>query len=291
MSGMIAFIESIADAPARPGAYALWLRLDAPLQVTMAGRSGSLKPGDYFYCGSAKGPGGLRARLARHWRRQKHTQWHIDQITAAATVRGAFLLEGGDECALNAALSELPTPMAGFGSSDCPRCVAHLRRVEEDALLPGPMRRALERSGGARGRNLLRQLRKPDPDAALTDDCWVRIMCDCGAEGVWNRAGTCVDLEELPVDDALRRRIRDWQEVYDAHDDVDGPPLDVGPFAAEGLAIARAVKAQLPDWTVVYYDEAKIELFRTASGHHDHRWLGYFAEYEIHPAEAPGTGA
>ena len=27
-------------------------------------------------------------------------------------------------------------------------------------------------------------------------------------------------------------------------------------FAAQGLSIARAIKAELPNWTVVYFDEA-----------------------------------
>jgi hypothetical protein len=32
--------------------------------------------------------------------------------------------------------------------------------------------------------------------------------------------------------------------------------IDLDAFAAEGRAIARMVKAELPDWSVVYFDEA-----------------------------------
>jgi hypothetical protein len=32
--------------------------------------------------------------------------------------------------------------------------------------------------------------------------------------------------------------------------------IDLDTFAAEGCAIARAVKAELPGWSVVYFDEA-----------------------------------
>ena len=52
--------------------------------------------------------------------------------------------------------------------------------------------------------------------------------------------------------------IRAWQDVYNAHDDNDGPFLDHDAFAAEGRAIAQAVKAQLPDWIVVYFDESQM---------------------------------
>jgi Uri superfamily endonuclease len=125
-----------ADAPAASGAYALWLRLGAPLAVRAGKRAGVLPAGDYLYCGSARGPGGLRARLVRHMRREKRRHWHIDQLTAAATIPGVFVEAGGDECVLNAALADLPIPLLGFGSSDCPRCAAHLRLLPKGAALP-----------------------------------------------------------------------------------------------------------------------------------------------------------
>jgi histidyl-tRNA synthetase len=130
------FCVSAFDVPAAPGAYALWLRLEAPFEVTAGKRKGILLAGDYLYCGSARGPGGLRARLARHMRPQKRAHWHIDQLTAVASVLGAFVHEDGDECALNAALGDLPIPVAGFGSSDCRRCAAHLRLWPRGAPLP-----------------------------------------------------------------------------------------------------------------------------------------------------------
>jgi len=135
MSGLL-FIAAADRAPARPGAYALWLRLAAPLSATAGRGSAILQPGDYLYCGSANGPGGLRARLARHVRKEKRAHWHVDQLTGAGDVLGAFIVEGGSECALNAALSDFPAPLPGFGSSDCPRCVSHLRYFPPGARLP-----------------------------------------------------------------------------------------------------------------------------------------------------------
>ncbi len=125
-----------ADVSAARGAYALWLRLDAPLAVWAGKREGLLPAGDYLYCGSANGPGGLRARLARHMRKNKRAHWHVDQVALASDILGAFVLEGGDECALNGALAALPVPLQGFGSSDCRRCAAHLRFWPEGAALP-----------------------------------------------------------------------------------------------------------------------------------------------------------
>lgn len=136
------FHAAADGVPAGPGAYALWLRLAAPLAVRVGRGRGTLEAGDYLYCGSANGPGGLRARLARHMRKEKRAQWHVDQLTAAGEVLGAFIVEGGSECALNAALSDLPAPLPGFGSSDCPRCVSHLRYFPPRARLPSPWENA-----------------------------------------------------------------------------------------------------------------------------------------------------
>lgn len=114
--------------PATPGAYALVILLDSP--------AASLPPGRYIYCGSARGPGGLRARLSRHMRRGKPMRWHVDQLTEAGRVLGAWVFEGGDECALVRALSHLPVPRPGFGSSDCRACVSHLLAWPEGQTLP-----------------------------------------------------------------------------------------------------------------------------------------------------------
>ncbi len=95
-----------------------------------------LAPGLYLYCGSARGPGGLAARLARHMRREKRAHWHVDQLTCAGDVLGAWVFPGGDECAVNATLEKFPTPLEGFGSSDCRHCRSHLRFWASGLNLP-----------------------------------------------------------------------------------------------------------------------------------------------------------
>jgi len=67
-----------------PGTYALILRADRPAHIHV-GRLGAMNvaPGFYVYVGSAFGPGGLAARLARHRAVEKRLRWHIDYIRAA----------------------------------------------------------------------------------------------------------------------------------------------------------------------------------------------------------------
>jgi Uri superfamily endonuclease len=103
------------------------------LSGRFAGRA--LAAGWFVYAGSARGPGGLKARLARHLRREKRIRWHIDQLTTRADALLALPFADGPgapaptECALIARLLEsglFAPPVNGFGSSDCRACPAHL---------------------------------------------------------------------------------------------------------------------------------------------------------------------
>ena len=113
-----------------PGAYLLIIDLDAKLSLDVPkGASATLPPGRYGYCGSAYGPGGIRARVARHLKPVKTMRWHIDRLTASGRVVAVQAEPGGDECAVMDSLRALPgvaIPISGFGSSDCRRCPAHL---------------------------------------------------------------------------------------------------------------------------------------------------------------------
>ena len=128
--------------PATFGAYVLLIRLSRPLALDIATLPAAiLKPGLYAYCGSAYGPGGLAARLARHLRKSKAVRWHVDRLTAAGEAVAAAVRVGGRECDLADLLLSLgaSVPVRGFGSSDCRRCPAHLLGVPEgfDAALAG----------------------------------------------------------------------------------------------------------------------------------------------------------
>ncbi|NEW91798.1 GIY-YIG nuclease family protein [Rhodopseudomonas sp. BR0M22] len=115
--------------PSGPGAYVVAIAIAAPLAIRLgAAASPLLRPGRYLYCGSAYGPGGLPARLGRHFRKDKAIRWHVDQLTTAGEVLGAWAIAGGDECELVARLGFLPVPIEGFGATDCAHCRSHLLR-------------------------------------------------------------------------------------------------------------------------------------------------------------------
>jgi Uri superfamily endonuclease len=144
--------QTVAEAgelPAAPGAYLLVIDLLTPLTATLPGRPpATLEEGRYLYMGSARGPGGIRARTGRHLKGAKTVRWHVDRLTNLAGAAAVIAYPDGNECALTAAALALPgasVPAPGFGSSDCPRCPAHLVRIPESlaiedlpGLLPGP---------------------------------------------------------------------------------------------------------------------------------------------------------
>ena len=119
--------------PSAPGAYVLALELLSAVEVVLPRRATvTLAPGRYLYCGSARGPGGLKARLGRHMRQDKRVLWHIDRLTTGGHVLGAWVFTGVTECDLVARLSFLPTPVPGFGATDCERCSSHLLRGQPE---------------------------------------------------------------------------------------------------------------------------------------------------------------
>ena len=109
------------------GLYVAAFRLDADRRIRV-GRLGrfQFRRGVYLYVGSAQRD--REARLARHTRRRKPLRWHIDYLSAKATMLGAILVPGGRdaECALAAEVGKIyPRFIDGFGASDC-RCGGHL---------------------------------------------------------------------------------------------------------------------------------------------------------------------
>ena len=117
--------------PDRPGTYVLILRLPR-LTTIGVGRLGCFRfpAGWYAYAGSACGPGGLAARVARHLRSSKPLRWHVDYLRASARPSAIWYAVGPQkrECAWAQALSGLPgafIPAPRFGASDC-HCPAHL---------------------------------------------------------------------------------------------------------------------------------------------------------------------
>lgn len=116
--------------PPLPGAYILIFRPEIALAPGPGKFAGlRIPPGIVAYCGSARGPGGIAARVGRHLRPDKRRHWHIDHLSAATPAIGVLAAPGATECALAGYLSRRPGacfPVPGFGSSDCRQCPAHL---------------------------------------------------------------------------------------------------------------------------------------------------------------------
>jgi Uri superfamily endonuclease len=134
---------SLAQLPAAPGSYVLRFWLPEPVSLAV-GRLGvfDFPAGQYLYAGSARGPGGLRARLAHHARPSPHPHWHIDWLKPYARLLGGWVLAHAAqvsppyECAWAQAIAKLPgarIAAPGFGSADCAsRCTAHLVWLSPD---------------------------------------------------------------------------------------------------------------------------------------------------------------
>ena len=114
----------------KTGAYLLAIRLQKSVRLEAGALAGKkLGPGIYLYAGSAYGPGGLAARVKRHFRQNKKHQWHVDALTMRADQLAAYPVENGKECVLVErvlAAGGFRTAMDGFGSTDCSTCKSHL---------------------------------------------------------------------------------------------------------------------------------------------------------------------
>lgn len=117
--------------PSKAGSYVLILHLAAPRTIGVGKLGEFVFPqGWYAYVGSARGPGGLAARVSRHQRKSKPRHWHIDYLRPHTHLLGIWYALGTPEreCVWARELRQLPEaslPAPRFGASDC-RCRAHL---------------------------------------------------------------------------------------------------------------------------------------------------------------------
>ena len=146
----------LEEVPKAKGVYILVLELRKPF----LGRVGSLgmiklEPGTYLYVGSARGPGGFRARIGRHVSKEKRVRWHVDYLTTFEGVEPVAVVfaetENDAEAVLSAELMSMGMKPAvkGFGCSD-KRSYTHLlkcssaRSVCIDACIEAFRRLGLE---------------------------------------------------------------------------------------------------------------------------------------------------
>ncbi len=127
----IAWCSSPDDLPPLPGTYLLLLRLDHTAEIQV-GKLGNFRfpRGWYVYVGSARGAGGLPARLRRHWRGAAPAHWHVDFLRRHARPMLIRWQSGAArrECEWARAIGGCDGASVlapGFGASDC-GCVSHL---------------------------------------------------------------------------------------------------------------------------------------------------------------------
>jgi Uri superfamily endonuclease len=144
------------------GTYALILE-SAGRKPVAVGQLGTLdlRAGFYVYVGSALGPGGLQARINRHFDPSRPIHWHIDCLKRVTRIVEVWYLADPirREHSWAKALANLPSasiPMPGFGSSDCD-CPAHLFAFPTAPKL-ATFARALARTRGAGKAGTLRRL-------------------------------------------------------------------------------------------------------------------------------------
>ncbi len=128
--------------PTLPGTYALLLRLDpeADIQVGKLGRF-HFPRGWYVYVGSARGAGGLAARVRHHWGSAMPAHWHIDFLRRLARPIDIWWEIGSArrECEWAGTIGRSEGALLiapGFGATDC-SCISHLWyfRLRPDAMI------------------------------------------------------------------------------------------------------------------------------------------------------------
>ena len=98
------------------------------------------------------------------------------------------------------------------------------------------------------------------------------VMANYGCTGLWDHDGAPLNPNRLPLSPKLRERLARWCARFQRSFERE---IDLDAFGAEGLAIARAVKAELPDWSIVYFDAA-------AAARRNYRGPPSSYEIEIH---------
>ena len=116
------------------GAYVLLLSLNSKHLLIISSKRFELEAGAYAYVGSARGPGGVEARVHRHFSifkgEPRKAHWHIDHLLPLSSYLIAIAFEGdrASECSVAASLKTSGfAAVKGFGSTDCRMgCGGHL---------------------------------------------------------------------------------------------------------------------------------------------------------------------
>jgi hypothetical protein len=102
----------------------------------------------------------------------------------------------------------------------------------------------------------------------LADEKWARIAAEYGGTCVWYQNGVGTGIDELPITPGLRDALQGWGNWYDDCEDfmpkhLRDPALRFNDVLHRevGIALAKAVKEQLPDWTIMFgWPRERIEI-------------------------------
>jgi len=104
----------------------------------------NFKKGYYAYTGSALGAGAtsLKRRVARHLKKEKSKNWHIDFLLANKNAKVTAIIAAesnvNKECQINNLIKNIEgtsIPIVGFGASDCKQnCKSHLIYFGEENI-------------------------------------------------------------------------------------------------------------------------------------------------------------
>ncbi len=90
----------------------------------------------------------------------------------------------------------------------------------------------------------------------------IKLCADYMSTGLWTYTGTMMDSSRVPISDDLFKEILDWTEYYDNYanqydigDKTIYNAFNVEHFSHWGRQISRRLQAELPDWSVAYFDE------------------------------------
>ncbi|MDZ7845133.1 MAG: GIY-YIG nuclease family protein [Anaerolineales bacterium] len=130
--------NDLENLPAEKGTYILILSSEGQ-DSFWVGKLGLMvmQTGVYYYVGSARGPGGLKARLRRHLQKSKAPHWHIDYLRQRSEILEIWFSQDPRQlehrtAGLLAEMKGFLQPQPGFGASDC-SCPTHLFFSDQQA--------------------------------------------------------------------------------------------------------------------------------------------------------------
>jgi hypothetical protein len=94
--------------------------------------------------------------------------------------------------------------------------------------------------------------KRVEEEGKMKEIYYVRLMADFESSGLWNKEGSMMDPDDLPVSDNIKRKIKMWADYYTLSDNMD--PADITIFSGIGELIARDIKKALWNCKVVYFN-------------------------------------